>query len=74
MRHTLNVEVRCTGNGDITTETPFVCCAVASAAQAPAAGAHLHINSRCLSLPAQPAENSLKMLVNAPILFICDSN
>ena len=30
--------------------------------------------SRYLSLPAQPEENWLKTLVNAPILFLCDNN
>ena len=57
--------------GDVTIENPqnSFCRAVANGARAPAA-----CQSRCLSLTAQPAENSLKMLVNALVLFTCDSD
>ena len=57
------------GTGDATIETPFVFGAVNNAAQASAA---ICIAKQCLSLSAEPAESSLKMLVNAPILFVCD--
>ena len=57
--------------GDITFETPLF------AVLLPMRHGHRLTSayrSRWLSLPTRPAENSLKMLVCEPVLFICDSD
>ena len=57
--------------GNITTENPLLTLLVTSAAWALPA---IACQSRCLSLPVQLAQISLKMLENAPVLALSDSN
>ena len=64
-RHALNVDVRCIGWHH--SRNPFVY----HAAQALAV---LCISKQVPFLPAQPAEDSLKVLINAPMLFTCDTD
>ena len=71
-RGTLNVEVRHLWERVTSQLKSFClpCCHQCSKGT----GCGQHIKAGASLPPAQPAENSLKTLVNAPILLICDSD
>ena len=71
-RRTLNVDIRCIGNGWCHNWSPlfWLCCCQCSTGTC----CHPHIKAGAILCLHNLQKTQLKTLINAPIMFLCDSN